>query len=443
VIGAGDSLLNGAPLPRLSRIVMLSRLVGMNDPRAHRNRAVVVGGGPAGLIAAAKLANAGIATTLVEASSELGGRAASKRQSGFDLNQGAHALYVGGPGMRQLRSLGIDPERWNPVSHRSVFLRAGRARRSPGGAAALARWLGSLLRDGPARLQRISVNEWLARTLPDPSARAAAGALVRVTTFVADHDALSADVAAQQIRLGAAPGVRYVNGGWGRIVAALSMRARRRGATIRTRAGVRALEPIGDGGWSVVLDDELLLADAVVLAVGGPGACAQLLGERMPAPPGPAAEVSVLDLGLRSLPRRGRTFGLGIDEPTYISKHSPPGNPDGVLVSLVRYERGPRVALESVADIVQPGWRERLTFDRFLPRMIAVSAIPTPASGGLAGRPAIDRGDGLFIAGDWVGPDGWLLDAALSSGTAAASGAVAAVAAAAGNRRPAHGALSR
>src|SRR6202012_5778218 len=138
---------------------MLSRLVGMNDPHAHTNTAIVVGGGPAALIAAAKLADAGIATTLLEASSELGGRAASKRQAGFDLNQGAHALYVGGPGMRQLRSLGIDPERWNPVSHRSGFLRAGRARRLPGGGLTLARWLGSVLRRRPIGLERMSVNE--------------------------------------------------------------------------------------------------------------------------------------------------------------------------------------------------------------------------------------------------------------------------------------------
>jgi glycine/D-amino acid oxidase-like deaminating enzyme len=427
---------------------MLSRLVGMNDPHAHTNTAVVVGGGPAGLIAAAKLADAGIATTLLEASSELGGRAASKRQAGFDLNQGAHALYVGGPAMRELRSLGIDPERWNPVSHRSVFVRAGRARRSPGSTIALTRWLASVLRHGPTGLERTSVNEWLARTLSDPDTRAAAGALVRVTTFVADHDALSADVAARQLRLGTAPGVRYITGGWGRIVDALEAQARGRGATIRTRAGVRGLEPIADGGWSVRLDDEVLLADVVVLAAGEHGTSAQLLGERAPASPGPAAEISALDLGLSSLPRRGRTFGLGVDEPAYISKHSPPGRPDGVLMSLVRYERGPREALESFADVVQPGWRERLTFDRFLPRMVAVSAVPTPATGGLAGRPAVDRGDGLFVAGDWVGPEGWLLDAVLSSGAAAASRAATAARAtaaqaAAGDRRQAYGALSR
>ncbi len=416
---------------------MLSRLVGMNDPHVPTHRAVVVGGGPAGLIAAAKLADAGIATTLLEAGSALGGRAASTRDSGFDLNRGAHALYVGGPGMRQLRSLGIDPRRWNPVSYRSVFVRGGRARRSPGGAVALTRWLGSVLRGGSVELHNTSVNDWLTRTLPDRDARAAAAALVRVTTFVADHDALSADVAAGQIRLGTAPGVRYVTRGWGRIIDALEAQARSRGATIRTRAGVRAVEPVSGGGWSVRLDGEVLVADAVVVAVGEARSSARLLGEIAPAPSGPAAEVSTLDLGLSALPRRGRTFGLGIDEPTYISKHSPPGHASGVLMSLIRYERGPREALDAVADIVQPGWRERLTFDRFLPRMVAVSAIPTPASGGLAGRPRVDRGDGLFIAGDWVGAEGWLLDAALSSGAAAASGAAAQVVAAGDRPSPA------
>ena len=84
----------------------------------------------------------------------------------------------------------------------------------------------------------------------------------------------------------------------------------------------------------------------VVLAAGEYGACLELAGERAPAPPGPAAEVSTLDLGLSSLPQPGRTFGLGIDEPTYISKHSPPGHPDGVLISLIRYERGPRERLD-------------------------------------------------------------------------------------------------
>ncbi|MGN6816785.1 MAG: NAD(P)-binding protein, partial [Solirubrobacterales bacterium] len=45
-------------------------------------KAIVVGGGPAGLVAAARLAEGGVETTLLEASGTLGGRAASERQGG-------------------------------------------------------------------------------------------------------------------------------------------------------------------------------------------------------------------------------------------------------------------------------------------------------------------------------------------------------------------------
>jgi phytoene dehydrogenase-like protein len=385
-------------------------------------KAIVVGGGPAGLVAAGRLAEGGVETTLLEASSKLGGRAASETREGFALNQGPHALYVGGPAMRELRAMGIELSWWNPASVNSVLVRDGKPRRSPGGSFALTRWLAGVARSRPEGLREVSVSEWLRRTCPE-SARPAAGAVVRVATFVADHDAFSADAAATQIKLALFPSVRYLRGGWQSLVDALIARAEREGAALRTRAAVRLLHREG-GGWTVALDEETLHADMLVLATGEPGDAAKLLGDRSPDPPGPAAELSVLDLGLQSLPRRTRRFALGVDEPTYLSRHSPPRHRDGVLLSLASYARQPRAALETLADTVQPGWRERVTMQRFLPRMAAVSAISTPANGGLAGRPQIDRGDGLYLAGDWVGPEGWLVDAAISSGAAAAAAAL-------------------
>jgi phytoene dehydrogenase-like protein len=404
---------------------MLLRLVSMTASKAVTSpkKAIVVGGGPAGLVAASRLAEGGVATTLLEASGGLGGRAASERREGFDLNQGPHALYVGGPAMRELRTMDIDLPRWNPTSHRSVFLRDGRPTRLPGGSPALARWLVGVARSRPEGLGELSVGDWLRRDLRSESARASAAALVRVTTFVADHDALSADVAATQLKIGLLPGVRYLRGGWQSLVDALAARAERNGAALRTRAAVRALER-GPGGWAATLDGETLQADVLVLAAGGPDAFAKLLGDSSPAPPGPAAELSVLDIGLRSLPRGGRRFALGIDAPTYLSRHSPPDHSDGVLLSLASYTRQPREELEAMADAVQPGWRKRSTLQRFLPRMVAVSAIPSPARGGLGGRPAVGRGEGLYLAGDWLGPEGWLVDAAISSGAAAAATAL-------------------
>jgi len=386
-------------------------------------KAIVIGGGPAGLVAAIRLAGGGVSTTLLEAASHLGGRAASKQQGGFILNEGPHALYAGGPAMRELEAMGIELGWWNPASPSSVFIRGGKPRRSPGGTGGLVRLLRPLLRDRPEELAGLSTTEWLERTLPSKDARAAAAALVRVTTFVANQRLLSAEVAATQLKLGLFPGVRYLEGGWQSLVNALAAKAERTGAILRTRAAVRVLHREA-GGWTVALDEETLHADVLVVAAGGPDAVAKLLEEKTPSAPGPAVELSVLDLGLRRLPRRTRRFALGIDEPTYLSRHSPPDHRDGVLLSLASYTREPRSALEAMADSVQPGWREQVVFDRFLPRMVAVSGIATAAAGGLAGRPAVERGDGLYLAGDWVGPEGWLVDAAISSGAAAAAAAL-------------------
>jgi phytoene dehydrogenase-like protein len=385
-------------------------------------KAIVIGGGPAGLVAAARLAEGGAETTLLEAGSHLGGRAASERRGGFDLNQGPHALYVGGPAKRELDALGIELPLWNPTSVHSVFLRGGRARRSLGGSPGLVRWLAGVARSDPAELSALSTNEWLQRSIRSSSSRTAAAALVRVTTFVADHDALSADVAATQLKIGLWPGVRYLRGGWQSLVDALAGAAENRGATLRARAAVRSVQA-ENGGWTVTLDEERLHTDVLVIAAGGPEAAAKLLAEQAPAAPGPAAELSVLDLGLKKPPRRTR-FALGVDAPTYLSRHSPPDHPDGALLTLASYAREPRAALEAMADTIQPGWRQQATLERFLPRMVAVSAIATAAGGGLPGRPRGDCGDGLYLAGDWVGPEGWLVDAALSSGATAAAAAL-------------------
>jgi phytoene dehydrogenase-like protein len=374
--------------------------------------AIVIGGGPAGLIAASHLADAGVSTTLLEAKARFGGRAASDRQEGFVLNQGPHALYMGGPAERELTALGVDPPRWNPVKvSKSFLVKDGKAKRLVGGFASVA---GLLRTEAPADM---SANEWIRAGTDDPAARELAAALCRVATFVADHDVLPADVAKQQIKRAAWPGVRYLEGGWQWMVDALAAQAERRGAALHTRSAVRALERAGDR-WTVTTDDGEHTADAVILATGHPKDAAKLV-DGIEAP-GPPADVSSLDLGLRKLPKR-RTFALGIDEPTYFSKHSPPKHKDGVLMTAMSYAAEPLEQLERLADTVLPGWRDEVMVHRHLPKMTPVSAVASPAK-----RPAVTRGDGIFLAGDWVGDEGWLVDAALASGVAAAKAAIAA-----------------
>jgi phytoene dehydrogenase-like protein len=234
------------------------------------------------LVAAIRLAEGGVETTVLEAASHFGGRAASEQRDGFFLNQGPHALYAGGAAMRELRAMGVELEWWNPASPNSAFVREDRAKRSPGGVLGMAPLLRQIYRRPPQELAELSTTDWLRRTLSSEKARAAAAALVRVTTFVADQEQLSAEVAARQLKLGIAPGVRYLEGGWQSLVNALVAKAEEAGATLRTRAAVRLIHQEG-GGWTVALDEETLHADALVVAAGGPEAIAKLLGEKAPA----------------------------------------------------------------------------------------------------------------------------------------------------------------
>jgi len=73
--------------------------------------------------------------------------------------------------------------------------------------------------------------------------------------------------------------------------------------------------------------------------------------------------------------------------------------------------------LENLLDAVQPGWRDVLVKRQYLPRIESVGALPTAKNGGFTGRPS-PRVPGLadlYLAGDWVGPEGFLVDASMAS----------------------------
>jgi hypothetical protein len=59
--------------------------------------------------------------------------------------------------------------------------------------------------------------------------------------------------------------------------------------------------------------------------------------------------------------------------------------------------------------------------------MTVAGTMPRAGTGGMRGRPGVDAtgSPGIHLAGDWVGPEGLLADAALASGHAAALRALA------------------
>ena len=117
------------------------------------------------------------------------------------------------------------------------------------------------------------MSDWLA-TIDDAQAREVMGALVRVSTYCAEHDLLSAGAAIRQVSLATKHGVEYLDGGWQTLVSGLKNSAIAAGAELRSSATVEQLRRVG-GRYSVTCDGERLDADAVVLAVG-PQACAAL-----------------------------------------------------------------------------------------------------------------------------------------------------------------------
>jgi hypothetical protein len=394
----------------------------MEDAEVH-----VIGGGLGGLAAAALVARSGHSVVVHERRGRLGGRATTDERHGYRFNQGPHALYLGGEARGALRELGLPTPGITPPAPGPRRVLDGNLHLAPGGVGSLLRTkvisvrekveLASLM----ARLPRLvsaghagrTVNEWLDDLTDRERVRALLHAIVRLATYTNTPDLLSAEVAIRQMQLGLGSGVRYLDGGWERLVDGLA------GVVIACGGEIRRDDGMND----------LPEAAAVVVAVGSPARTAAVTGH--PYQNGVAAEASVLDLALTKSPTH--RFVIGIDEPIYLSDHGsmegmcPPGR---ASVSLAQYlasgdepDRARLAAFARFAGIAS----DDIVDQRYLHRMTTVSAIATAASGGLAGRPrvAVPDRDGVFVVGDWVGPTGHLADAVLASARTAADAAIA------------------
>jgi hypothetical protein len=209
---------------------------------------------------------------------------------------------------------------------------------------------------------------------------------------------------------------------------------------VRTALAAERIEPDEEGATVRFADGGSHLAAAVILAVGPADAhrlAPSVASLRRAADLARPVRSLCLDLGLSQLPARQRTRALGLTRPLVLSVHSaaarlaPPG---GALIHVIRYlGDGERAGardfdeLERFADLVQPGRRAVEVARQRLAGIIVANDYPRADRGGLAGRAGtnVPEHGNLFIAGDWVGPEGFLGDAAAASGTAAGRGAAA------------------
>ncbi len=380
---------------------------------------IIIGGGIAGLTAANALAQPGRKITLLEQSEHLGGRAITQQQDGFFLNLGPHALYRGGPATSTFKEWNIPFEGHLPVTNGAHLINEGKKYPLIANTTSLltsslfgigekleAANLFRLLAAG--RAPRQTMREWIDDHARSPKVRGLASALTRLTTFVADHDHLSASAALSQLALAVAHNVAFLDHGWQTLVDGLAARARSLGVDIRCSAPVDSLA--------------FLDADGIVLAVP-PATVEKLTGVIFPnlRP----VRVACLDLCLSALPENAANFGLGIDRPLYYSVHSAAAKlaPEGsALIQMTKYlaadPAADRAELEQFADLMAPGWRDRVITTRFLPNLTVSYGMATPE-----GRPDVDalNKEGVAIAGDWVGPDNMLTDTVVASALRAAA----------------------
>ena len=387
---------------------------------------VVIGGGIAGLTAANALASAGGDVTIFEQARELGGRARTRQDGDYFLNLGPHALYAGGVAARTFAEWDIQFSGGNPAEEaegiRAVLVRgnalfpAVKDLRS-----ILTSGLFSLLEK--LELARLFVSlrsvdvdssenlkQWLDVRVRSERVREFIQMAVRTATYAIAFDYLSARTALRQLSLALNPGVIYLDGGWQTLVDGLTRRALSQGVQIRTGVRITSLST--------------LRADGIILATD-PETVEQLTGVTLA--PRKAIYAACLDLCLSRLPEGAPTAAFALDRPLYYSVHSavarlaPPGEAAVHVMKYLQDESSEPVSLreelEQYVDLVIPGWRLNLRRARFMPSLRVSASIP--GSQGRADE-LLPNTDGLAIAGDWVGSEGMLVDAAVSSALRAA-----------------------
>jgi phytoene dehydrogenase-like protein len=428
--------------------VSSAKITPVREENKMQTDIAIVGGGLTGLTAAAYLARAGLQVTVFEKAASLGGRAATQVHQGYSLNRGGHALYSGGAATRVLRELGISFHAGSPRGVQALFQERFFA--YPGDAASflsttllngaekveLLRLLTRLALLKPRRLAAESAHAWIDAHTRHTRVRQLLLATARTLTYSGNLDLISMEAVVTQLQLSLKRPVLYIDGGWQTLVAELRRAAEQAGAHLQP--GTRVATVLQDNGRVRGLelgDGRLYEARAVVLATE-PADVARLVADPLlkqrlatltPLP------VACLDVALQRLPHPERPVSLDLDQPRFYSAQSlfarvaPAG---GAVLHAVRYldptdpgqARAHERELEALLDLAQPGWRDLVVKRFFLPHLPVMGAVPSASRHGFAGRPEpqVEHISGLYLAGDWVGHEGYLADACFASARQAA-----------------------
>ncbi|WP_406415217.1 NAD(P)-binding protein [Streptomyces sp. NBC_01614] len=375
------------------------------------HRITVVGGGFAGLTAAITAAEAGAKVTVHEAHHTLGGRARTA-EGPYRTNEGPHALYSGGPHWAWLKQRDlIGPlAPIPPLEAARLRLRhRGVLRRTPPFA-----MLKPLRRGLPQAPVDVDFMTWATGIAGEEGARAAAH-YSAVALFHHDPGALSAAFVQERLRRATKlpPEAHYPRGGWATMIDRMAARAWNLGVRMETLSRIDSL------------DD--LTTDAPVVVATSLDAARRLFGDDSLT--WTSGRTALIDLAVRT--RRGDAFAVSdLDGTGWLERFTaqdrslaPAGEQliQGQIPIAPHENRAAGIArAEQLLDLGFPGWRERVTWRRESVASGRTGAVDLPGTS-WRDRPAVDRGDGLYLAGDQVAAPGVLSEVSFNSALTAVS----------------------
>jgi phytoene dehydrogenase-like protein len=375
------------------------------------DRITIVGGGLAGLTAAISAAEQGASVSLLEAHEELGGRARST-PGPYKVNLGPHAILSSSPLWAWLGERGLLPPYARPRLSGVRFRWRDDIRRVPAVGATVA---ALRLRGRPAPVE-LDFRTWVTEQV-GPEAAEILARSVGILTYHHDPGELSAAFVWEPLirgLLSAPPSARYPIGGWSTMIDRMRRHAWQLGVEIRTGERVTQLPNAPVIVATELSDARELLQDERLRWTSGHAVC--------------------LDLALAH--RRGDPFVVvDLQEAGWVERYTaadPSLAPDGEeLIQAqmpIRPGESPEAAgqrLERLLDASFAGWRERERWRRRQVMDGRTGALDFPGQT-WRDRPAVDRGDGVFLAGDMVAAPGCLSEIAWASAVEASGLAVAA-----------------
>jgi phytoene dehydrogenase-like protein len=247
---------------------------------------------------------------------------------------------------------------------------------------------------------------WATARAGEEGARAAAN-YSAVALFHHDPGALSAAFVQERLRRATKlpPEAHYPRGGWASVIDRMAARAWNLGVRMETLARVDAL-PENQGPVVVATSLDAarrLLRDDSLVWTGG--------------------RTALVDLAVRT--RRGDAFAVSdLDAPGWIERFTAQDRtlaPAGQQLVQGQIPIGPHESradgvarAEHLLDLGFPGWRERVTWRREATAQGRTGAVDLPGTS-WRDRPAIDRGDGVYLAGDQVAAPGVLSEVSFNS----------------------------